>query len=129
MAYATYEHYVAVYGGEVIPEPAFPKMIRKASRYIDTFTFGRIKKENEKDYPMLPDCACDMAEAIYNMVGSTGKAKEKKSESTDGYSVSYVTELSDGTPAEETLRRKLYTIAKVYLQGTGLLYCGVDVLC
>lgn len=127
MLYATHEYYAGVYGGNIIPDVAFKKMIRKASQYINAFTFGRITEANVEKYPTLPDCACEMAEAIYNTVGSTGKAKEKKSENTDGYSVSYVTELTDGTPAEETLRRKLYAIARVYLQNTGLLYCGVDV--
>lgn len=126
MIYVTYEYYAGIYRGDVIPDTVFPKMIRKASQYIDTFTFGRITEANKEKYPTLPDCACDMAEAIFNTVGSSGKAKEKKSENTDGYSVSYVTELTDGTPAEETLRRKLYAIARVYLQNTGLLYCGVD---
>lgn len=129
MEYASFEYYAGVYGGNVIPGAAFTRMIGKASRYIDSFTFGRITEANMDKFPTLPDCACEMAEAVYNMVGKSGKDKEKKSENTDGYSVTYVTEGVDGAVAEETLRRKLYAIARVYLQNTGLLYCGVDVTC
>lgn len=129
MEYASFEYYAGVYGGNVIPGAAFTRMIGKASRYIDSFTFGRITEANMDKFPTLPDCACEMAETVYNMVGKSGKDKEKKSENTDGYSVTYVTEGVDGAVAEETLRRKLYAIAKVYLLNTGLLYCGVDVTC
>ena len=126
MEYASFEYYAGVYGGNVIPGAAFTRMIGKASRYIDSFTFGRITEANMDKFPTLPDCACEMAEAVYNMVGKSGKDKEKKSEITDGYSVTYVTEGVDGAVAEETLCRKLYAIARVYLLNTGLLYCGVD---
>lgn len=122
MVYATYQHYKDEYCGTAIPsEKEFQNVIRKASQHIDNFTFGRITEENAGEYASLPDCACDMAETIYNLTGSTGKMKEKKSESIDGYSVTYVTEGTDGNPAEKTLQKKLYSIARVYLLNTGLL--------
>ena len=121
MAYADYEYYKETYLGRLIPGDAFPRAIKKASQYIDYFTFGRITKENASDYGTLSDCACDMAEAVYIMTGNSGNGREKKSESIDVYSVSYVTENTDGNSLEDALRRKLYSIAKVYLLNTGLL--------
>lgn len=127
MVYATYEYYTETYFGTAIPETVFPRMIRKASQYIDYFTFGRLSEENVDSYPTLPDCACDMAEVIYKMTeGSPGVGREKKSENTDGYSVTYVTESVDGQSKEDVLKKKLYSIAKLYLLETGLLYCGAD---
>lgn len=124
MAYATYEYYVEKYHGTLVPYEIFSRMINKASQHIDYFTFGRITEENRDIFPSLPACACDMAEVIYKMQKDHKTGKEIKSESTDGYSVSYVTECVDGEIAESTLRRKLYSIAEIYLSNTGLLYLG-----
>lgn len=122
MLYATYEYYVEDFYGSAIPnEDVFLKAIKKASTYLDSFTFGRISKENVEEYSVIKDCACDMAEAVYNTLGSSGNKREKKSENTDGYSVTYVTENTDGISVEYTLKNKLYSIAKMYLMNTGLL--------
>ena len=130
MVYATYEYYVEEYGGvSISKEPVFNRMARKASQYIDMFTFGRINEGNVSTFPSLSPCVCDMAEAIFFELGEKGDKKEKKSESTDGYSVTYVTEGTDGSIEEEKLKRKLYSIANLYLINTGLLYCGVDCTC
>lgn len=126
MVYATYQYYVETYCGTAVPEDVFPRVIRKASQYIDYFNFGRITEENVDEYPILPDCACDMAEAVYKMLESSENGREKKSEDTDGYSVTYVTEGVDGQSKEEVLKKKLFSIAKLYLSETGLLYCGTD---
>lgn len=124
MVYATYEYYTDKYYGATVPKDTFPKMIAKASQYIDYFTFGRITEENVEEFSSLSACACEMAEVIYRMQGNDGIEREKKSESTDGYSVSYVTEGADGETAEDTLKKKLYAIAEIYLMTTGLLYLG-----
>lgn len=124
MIYATYEYYIEKYHGTLVPYEVFPQMINKASRHIEFFTFGRITEENQDAFPSLSACACDMAEVIYRMQKNDKPGKEIKAESTDGYSVSYVTECVDGETAENTLRRKLYSIAEIYLSNTGLLYLG-----
>jgi hypothetical protein len=129
MVYATYNDYTKSYGGSAIPEANFQRLAVKASAYIDMFTFKRINEGNVSAFPSVSLCACEMAETIFFATGETGTKKEKKSENTDGYTVSYVVEGADGRTAEETLRRKLYEIAKLYLINTGLLYCGVDDLC
>lgn len=123
MAYATYEYYRDKYGGEMMLEN-FSKAIAKAGQYIDSFTFGRITEEDMETYPSLPVCACEMAEIICRMSGNDGMAREVKSENTDGFSVTYVTESMDGMLAEDTLKRKLYAVAETYLMSTGLLGFG-----
>ena len=50
-----------------------------------------------------------------------GSAAGKKSESNDGYSVTYVTEAQDGQTAEEALRKKIYEAIRLYLLPTGWL--------
>lgn len=127
MVYATYKYYINEYSGVVISDAlAFNRLARKAGLYIDQFTFGRINEANADTFPSLPACVCDMADVIFFAEGKDGSKKEKKSESIDGYSVTYVTEGTDGENADEKLRSKLYSVAKLYLINTGLLYRGVD---
>lgn len=127
MVYATYDYYLDSYGSNSIPEEIFHRLIRKASAYIDNFTFGRINKGNVDSFPSLPACACEMAEIIFFFYGEDGRGKVVKSENTDGYSVTYEIDGEEGQLHEERLVKKLYAIAKVYLLNTGLMYCGVDV--
>ena len=122
MAYAIHEYYKNTFGGSLIPEPLFGRCINLSSRYIDRFTFARIV--NPDEVPGLSDCACEMAEIIYR-TKFYDSGREKKSETTDGYSVTYVTESVDGQASEEVLCRKLYEVCKLYLSSTGIMYCGV----
>ena len=124
MVYATYQYYKTEYYGETIPEKAFPRMIAKASQYIDNFTFGRITEGDVETFPSISACECEMAEIICKAQTNNMSGKEIKSESTDGYSVTYVTERVDGETEESAMRRKLYALAEVYLMNTGLLYLG-----
>lgn len=126
MVYATYDYYAEEFGGRAISETEFPRLARKASAYIDQFTFGRINEGNVSTFPSLPACVCDMAETIFHASNESGLKRELKSESTDGYSATYVSEGTDGETAEKRLEKKIYTIAKLYLINTDLMYCGVD---
>lgn len=123
MVYATYEYYRNEYGGEMALGD-FSKAIAKASQYIDNFTFGRITEGDIETYPSLTACACEMSEIIYRMSSNGGMVREVKSENTDGFSVTYVTEGMDGMLAEDMLKRKLYAVAETYLMQTGLLGFG-----
>ena len=108
-----------------------PEKIREQVREIlkaemsirDRFTFDRLKNESYDN--VVKNCLCDMAETIYKVERQSDE-KVKKSENTDGYSVSYVTEIADGQDVHEVLRKKLYGIAECYLMNTGLLYLGVE---
>lgn len=117
-----YEYYENAFGGEKIPIESFDYIAELAEVYLERFTFGRIVeyKENQN---RVKSCLCKMSEVIYMLYVENG-GKEKKSETTDGYSVTYVTECTDGQDSNALLVEKLYRIADVYLENTGLLYCG-----
>lgn len=118
-----YKYYIEDFGGEKIStESAFKKTRDLADVYMYDFTSGRAESDTENEY-RIKSCLCEMCDVIYNLTANDGKIV--KSENTDGYSVSYVTERIDGQDAEKVLENKLYRIAKVYLGNTGLLYRGV----
>lgn len=118
-----YMYYTNNYGGAEIPKERFDYVMQKSDMYLHLFTFDRL--EGQPYDNIVKNCLCDMAETIYK-VEKQGDEKVKKSESTDGYSVSYVTEIADGQNPQEVLRKKLYGIAECYLMNTGLLYLGVE---
>ena len=41
-AYVTPEHYLEKYGGSIVPKKELPKVLRQASRHIDSLTYNRI---------------------------------------------------------------------------------------
>lgn len=124
MSNVAFEYYIGNYGGETIPtEKAFKRASAKAALYIEYFSCRAIDEGDLEKFPSLAACICQMAELLYK-VDNNNESKELKSESTDGYSVTYVTEGADGEIANNVLERKLYAIAKIYLANTGLLYLG-----
>lgn len=121
--YVSYEYFKAAFGG-TIPEAAFPVVEAKAEAHISYFTYpnGDIFATADVDRVKLAVCAA--AEVVYynNLAASgQGAAKGVKSESNDGYSVTYVVEAQDGQTAEEALRKKVYEAVKLYLLPTGWL--------
>lgn len=118
-----YEYYMSQFGGEEIPVEKFKRASRLANTYLEHFTFGRVKNDTENADKIL-NCLCEMCEAIYLLMFKDN-GTEKKSENIDGYSVSYVTERADGVDKNTILEKKLFRIAKTYLEDTGLLYLGV----
>lgn len=118
--YVDYDYYDDTYEGEAIPEDSFNKYAIKASAYLKRFTFDRI---DENDVPECVKYACcEMCEAIYQHDQAQIGGRTVKSESNDGYSVTFVTEQDGQTDA---LGSKLYSIAKSYLADTDLLNMGV----
>ena len=85
---------------------------------IDQYTLNRITVPEA--VPGLKDCACEMTEAVFDVCYRDG-GQVKKSETTDGNSVTYVTEVSDGIDRTELLGQKMYRICGRYLLNTGLL--------
>lgn len=82
-----------------------------AQKYIDSICLSDIPSDCEE---RVKDCICTIAERIFTEQRQGGI----KSESTDGYSVSF-TERPD-------VRKQLFDIASVYLGKSGLLYAGVE---
>ncbi len=118
--YADFAFYMTEYGGDIIPNEQFQRVITRASAYIKAITFSRVDENNISEEVKAATCA--VAEVIYKAESST--EGEKKSENIDGYSATYVTEQSDGETKEKVLQKKQYAAAYPYLATTGLLYRG-----
>lgn len=118
--YVDIDYYKSAYEGTTIPEDSFNKYAIKASSHLKRFTFGHL---NENDVPECVKYACcEMCEAIYQHDQAQIGGRTVKSESNDGYSVTFVTEQDGQTDA---LSSKLYSIARTYLADTDLLNMGV----
>lgn len=132
--YADYAYYVSQYDGKM-PEDAYPAAERRAEAYIRYLTHlnGDIFA---LDHDMVRDAVCAVADIYYaDAVQRAAQAAEGrqgavKSESNDGYSVTYVVEQQDGETADAALRRKAYDAAYLYLLPTGWMSrrvrCGHD---
>ncbi len=104
-----YGFYQSAYGGTLIPPELFNRLIFKAQTYLSNITRGRNIPDEYKAQASY--ALCEMAECYFN----NGDGLPVKSESTDGYSVTY---------ADLSLDRRLYSIASLYLGESGLLYKG-----
>lgn len=125
--YLTYDEYEAL--GGTIDQTPFNLLEFEARRKIDERTFGRLKNVVE-----LPQEVKMCMFALINSINSYGSStsennKNIASESTDGYSVSYVT----GGAIQEIIKSKsveLNDIITTYLLGVivnneHVLYLGV----
>lgn len=118
--YVTYGYYADEYGGKLIEEKRFSVMERRAKAYIRQLTYVRgdiFALENDT----VKDAVCAAAEVYYQYETNRKTAGTIKSENTDGYSVTYVTEQTDGKTAEELLKKKAYDAVYPYLLTTGWL--------
>ena len=125
----TYGYYVDEYGGKTIPEQGFRKAEKQAEAYIRHLTYVKgdiFAAEND----MVKDAVCAAAEVYYkyNAQQQSG-VPLVKSENNDGYSVTYVTEQTDGKTAEEMVKKKAYDAVYPYLLPTGWLSRKVGVRC
>ena len=118
--YVDYAYYVSEYGGEIIPEKKFSGYERRAEAYIRKITYVRGDIfSTESD--MVKDAVCAVADVYCSYDQKQASAGMVKSENNDGYSITYVTEQTDGQTAEEVLRKKAYAAASAYLLPTGWL--------
>lgn len=123
--YVDFQYYRDTFKGNLIPGDAFDRHARMASVFVREITFNRADAnyiaEEVKD-AVCAVCEVYYAQEIKQQSGRDGR--ELKSESNDGYNVSYVTESQDGELSESLLRRKSYDAAYPYLIHTGLLDRG-----
>ena len=122
--YVNYSFYTGSFG-DMIPRADWSKVEPKAEAAISYLTYVN------GDIFAVDDCrvkraVCAAAEVIYNneqQASAAGgvTAAGKRSESNDGYSVTYVTEAQDGQTAEEALRKKIAEAVRIYLLPTGWL--------
>lgn len=117
--YVTYEYYANSYHG-TMPESAFTAAGQRAEAYIRYLTFGRGDAFIAESGAVW-NAVCAVADVYHAAESRQGSTGPVKSENNDGYSVSYVTEQTDGQTAEEVTRKKAYEAAYMYLLPTGWL--------
>lgn len=129
MPYADFAYYTGTYYGTSIPEEKFPYYARQASMQINALTFGRTAAVAASLLPdAVKDATCRAAELYAEYEARKSSAAEAtrnglvKSETNDGYSVSYADydASADKASTEETIEEELV----VYLAHTGLMYRG-----
>ena len=105
---ANYSFYKNIYGGSLISEKEFIRYGSFASAFVKNMICCGSRSDTD-----ISLAVCHVAEIFFRHDTRLGVA----SENNDGYSISY----DKNTSAE-----KLATeVAKVYLAGKGLLYCGI----
>lgn len=115
--YVDFTYYKEEYGGvHIKTEKDFRRAEKFTEAFVNQITFGRIPK-----LPMLTDSIRD---AICSAADSIAIQREKneavvKSESNDGYSVSYA-----DAGSYSAVRSEMYRTVRTYLANTGLLYRG-----
>lgn len=69
MAYADYKFYTESFGN-VVPEADFPRLVERASDFIDTMTFNRLVDglpTNERSQKRIKKAVCSLAELMYQI--------------------------------------------------------------
>lgn len=121
--YATYEFYQKQ--GGTMDETSFERAALRASAYIRGVTLGR---SDSYDGDELKYATCEIAD-IYNALFNGSQKNEIKSENNDGYSVTFISETTDGESKEELYQRKSYAVIRTWLLTTGLLNRRVGCRC
>ena len=123
--YLKYNEYKVL--GGTLEETPFNILELEAQKYIDKYTFGRLKNLQEQNNDVK---LCDFK--LINLLNtySTYENQNKgiSSENTDGYSISYS---QDSESVSKAKINEIRDIIKTYLieckleDGTPYLYCGV----
>ena len=119
MQYADYNWYIFQFWGTKLNENEFNHYALKASAKVDHYTFGRAAKATDTDTVYrIKNAVCAVAEKIAQYEAER-LVEGVKSESNDGYSVTYSDDVYDTT--EHTIYATIYD----WLAPTGLMYRGV----
>ncbi len=113
--YADKEFYCSTYAGAV-PENLLERALVSASRYLHAVTLG---KADSFEGDELKYAVCEAADLYYRIC--IRQERNIKSENNDGYSVTYVTEQTDGESLESLFQRQAYGIARKWLLTTGIM--------
>lgn len=122
--YIDYNYYLRAECWNKIDNVDFSRIARKASAFVREITFNRITEENLSDD--VRDAVCAVCEVLWQdeLLRKQYGGREVKSENSDGFSVTFVTEEAAGRTHEERLQKKMYAVARTYLAHTDLLYLG-----
>lgn len=130
--YADYVFYREQYHGQM-EEEDFNRHMLSATQYIRYLTMGKADQYAGEE---LKYAACEAADIYFSVsVSDLSKAGSGrvKSESNDGYSVTFATEGKDGETSEELASRKVSFVIRKWLLPTGLLRrkvrCAHDYQC
>ena len=128
--YLTYNEYIDL--GGTLSQAPFNLLEFEARRKIDIRTFDRIKNSNEipKEVKLCEYALINSLENYANSMMDIASKGNVASESTDGYSVSYMTadRIRDVVISKEN---DLDDIIRTYLlyvvvNGEHVMYCGVE---
>ena len=130
--YLTYAEYQTL-GGSAIGDMPFNLLEFEARRKIDENTFNRLKDLESGEIPQeVKLCEYNLINSISSFATTTSNVSSNgnvASESTDGYSISYLTanQISDVVKSKSA---ELEDIIRTYLlgvvvNGEHILYCGV----
>ena len=113
----------------VIPEDVYPYWEKQAERVLNQYTLSRLVADFNLITDEVKDCACELAELLYQADTVSQKAAEQgggllSSYSNDGQSGTF--DLSQSSYTEEGKKRKTQEIIYKYLGNTGLLYRGMQ---
>ena len=132
MAYADYKYYIQEYlmgKDPVISDTEFCYFEKQAEKEIDLHTFKRIQANPALLTEEVKECACAIAEFLYEAENVTrgaaaqGLAGPLVSWSNDGESGSI--DASQSCYTESGKKSKIKKIIYLHLGNTGLLYAGV----
>ena len=131
--YLTRQEYIDL-GGSQIDETPFNLLEFEARRQIDIRTFNRLKGVNSEDIPQeVKLCEYNLINSINEFASSTNGAISTgnvASETTDGYSVSYInaSQISDIVKSKNDEFNDIINtyLLGVVVNGQHLMYIGVD---
>ena len=131
--YLTYDEYLEL-GGTILKESPFNLLEFKARKQIDKYTFGRlINLDNQIQEVKI--CMYELINTLENFTNATSSETMKKgiaSESIDGYSVSYASNISSMAQINQSQDAVIQDLIYTYLanckleDGTPYLYRGKD---
>ena len=130
--YLTYEEYTAL--GGTLDQTPFNLLEFEARRQIDIRTFNRLKGVDSEEIPQeVKLCEYNLINSIQEFASSTNGAISTgnvASETTDGYSVSYInaSQISDIVKSKNDEFNDIINtyLLGVVFNGQHLMYIGVD---
>lgn len=104
MAYVDYKFYTESFGN-VVPETDFPRMVEKASDFVDTMTFDRLVDglpTNERSQKRIKKAVCSLTELMYQIeLAEKNAINQASASATDtnvgNISTGVVTSVSSGS--------------------------------
>ena len=128
--YVDFDYYADEFGGSM-QEEEFLLAERAAEAYIRYLTFPNGDIFAVED-DTVKNAVCAAAESYHDAAQMVSGADGKgplKSESNDGYSVTYASQGIDGETSEQLQKRKMYEAVRMYLLPTGWHSRKVGCIC